>query len=654
MEQSIWRQLGTLQAQIVLRPKEKAQAKVQVKGIGERVFWSNCELPEGISEEVVALATNGKVLLDWERREFRLRPLGLGGGCCEAREGSGPRPKSLMELPPAIDHSVITPPEFLPIYETSTPSKPYSDLFSELLVDANYTSQFLHRNLTYLCSRTAFHPDRDHEAISFLRRVLYHTYFLNLKRPQQLTLKDSKSLSDLIKDYMVNVTDDIDRVGLNILIQGLDHLSRAPYIDDRMKTDLSTAYDIYRKGTTSSLIKLAIFDESFYKKSHFYSSTAVEINFYLVEKRLYADVMVMCVVLSLAIRDGDPFYMYLLHLIGDLFLSITTWNSAFSLLFEGNDEFRGLKGYLMNETNEPLSKECEKLYEKVMNSAVPELQELAVNTLKIKRKSPPLYLFYPFQGANAAIIADISVTPPVIRKVENEYFHSRSRIAFVGVSTAVITGVPINKGGRSSGCFELNLETLAMTKLPELLQARYWHTANCVNGLVIVAGGKIKKNEPATRSVEGWMQRKDAWSALDTLTHARDSHSSCVSSGVLYVFGGVADTDLATSIEKYQEGRWSVLPVKLPILVGLFAVGEIAEHTLLLAGGNNATRPLFCVSLDLETGIYSDLPELPEKSCFVSGMYRSVNHSLVVITQSFLLLKFEQGVWSSPGQFIES
>ena len=54
---------------------------------------------------------------------------------------------------------------------------------------------------------------------------------------------------------------------------------------------------------------------------------------------------------------------------------------------------------------------------------------------------------------------------------------------------------------------------------------------------------------------------------------------------------------------------------------------------------------------DIETGSYADLPDLPEKSMFISGMHRSFNQVFVVLTQTYNLLKFEQGHWTSIGQY---
>jgi hypothetical protein len=350
------------------------------------------------------------------------------------------------------------------------------------------------------------------------------------------------------------------------------------------------------------------------------------------------------------VRAADDFALYILDILGDLLVDIRVWSSAFTILLEGNDDFRGLRGYLMNEGNQVLSAACESIYVRFQSASSPDLQVLASSALAAKHKAPAQYLYCPCQGQKAAILADVSINPPSIRKAENEYFHSRSRVAFTGPMTAVITGVPIQNNTKSDHCFEVNLETLVLSQLPNLIQSRYWHTADCLHGMVIITGGKISKNEPATNSVEG-LSPRSTWTALEPMNHGRDSHSSCVSGQALYVLGGAISPELATSIEKYEEGLWKVLSLKLPFAVGLFAVGEIAPHTLLIAGGNSSSKELLCTSLDLESGVYQDLPDLPEKSRFTSGMYRCFNQELVVITEAYKILKFEQGEWTSLGQF---
>jgi hypothetical protein len=647
-EVRVWRQLGSLEAEAILRPGEKVQVRVHTKDFRERVFASAAALPEPLHPEAIALVSEGKWLLDWETREFRVRPLALGGGCCESRPTPAPAPQPLPAGPP-VPQPVLAP-EFLLIYESEVPAMPYKDLFRALLVDANYTLGFLQRNISFLCSRSTFQPERDNEAVSLLRKVLYRVYFSAIKSSQYMSLKECKDLSDLIQDFSSKVTNSTDRIGLTVLQQGLEAIAKMQYQDDRTKKGILQSYDIWNAGASTALIKLAIFQEEFYTQSYFHGILTTEVNFDMVLKRQYADSSPIYVLLSKAVRAADDFALYILDILGDLLVDIRVWSSAFTILLEGNDDFRGLRGYLMNEGNQVLSAACESIYVRFQSASSPDLQVLASSALAAKHKAPAQYLYCPCQGQKAAILADVSINPPSIRKAENEYFHSRSRVAFTGPMTAVITGVPIQNNTKSDHCFEVNLETLVLSQLPNLIQSRYWHTADCLHGMVIITGGKISKNEPATNSVEG-LSPRSTWTALEPMNHGRDSHSSCVSGQALYVLGGAISPELATSIEKYEEGLWKVLSLKLPFAVGLFAVGEIAPHTLLIAGGNSSSKELLCTSLDLESGVYQDLPDLPEKSRFTSGMYRCFNQELVVITEAYKILKFEQGEWTSLGQF---
>jgi len=646
----VWRQLGSLATEVLLRPGKKAQARVQAPGFGERLFWSSTVLPSALSPETVALVREGKVLLDWERSEFSVKALGLGGGCCKSVPV--PPPQSLPALlnPPPVDPQPVLAPEFLLIYETEAPSKPYRNLFRDLLTEENYTPGFLQRNISFLCSRSKSAPVRDHEAISLLRKVLYRTYFASIKSPKSMSLLDSKALSSLIQDFSSQVQDSVDRTGLKVLQQGLEAMAKMQYQEEKTKEEIAKAFEIWSSGSSPTFTKLAIFDENYYSQNYFHGSLATEVNIDMVLKGQYADLNLVYVLLSKAVRSANEFALYLLDLLGDLLLDATTWSPAFTVLFEGNEEFRGLRAYLMNESNQALSTACESLYIHLNSASLPELQTLVSAALKAKQKSPPQYLFCPCQGEKAAILADVSLNPPSLRKVANEYFHSRSRVTFAGPQTAVITGVPTEENSKSANCFEVDLETLVLSQLPTLIQARYWHTADYYNGMVIVTGGKITKNAPSTKSVEG-LSSKSAWTALDPLNYERDSHSSCVSGQALYVFAGVPNTELATSIEKFQAGSWTVLTIRLPFVVSLLAVGEIAPHTVLIAGGNNLTRERLCGSLDLETGSYADLPDLPEKSMFISGMHRSFDQVFVVLTQTYNLFKFEQSHWTSIGQY---
>lgn len=648
-EVRVWRQLGSLAAEVLLRPGERAQARVQALGFGERLFQSSTVLPSPLTSATVALVREGKVILDWESREFAVKSLGLGGGCCQARPLSPPEALPVLPNAPSIAPQPVLTPEFLLIYETEAPSKPYKDLFRALLTEENYTSGFLHRNINYLCSRSKFTPVRDHEAISLLRKVLYRTYFASV-RSKSVSLQDSKALSSLIQDFASKVPDSVDRTGLKVLQQGLEAMAKMKYLEEKTKADITQAYEVWSTESSPSFMKLAIFEEDYYSESYFHSCLAAEVNFDIVLKGKYADFSLVYVLLSKAVRANDEFAIYLLDILGDLLLEARTWSSAFSVLFEGNGEFLGLHAYLKSKSNPTLSTACELLYIRLSSASLPELQTLVSTALKAKQRSPPQYLFSPCQGQKAAILADVSTNPPEIRKVENEYFHSRSRVTFTGPQTAVITGVPTKESNKSAHCFEVNLETLALSQLPDLIQARYWHTADSYNGMVIVTGGKITKNEPSTKSVEG-LSPKSTWTALDSLNYGRDSHSSCVSGPALYVFAGVSNPDLASSIEKFQEGFWTVLTLKLPFAANLFAVGEIAPHIVLIAGGNNPSREQLCGSLDLETGTYENLPDLPEKSMFISGMYRSFNQVLVALTQTYSIFKFEQGHWASIGQY---
>ena len=217
-EVRVWRQLGSLEAEAVLRPGEKAQVRVCAKGFGERVFASSAALPEPLHPETIALVTAGKWLLDWETSEFRVRTLALGGS--ESSSGLPTMPADPSTAPPVVV------PEFLPIYETEVPSVPYKDLFRALLVDGNYTFEFLQRNISFLCSRSTFQPDRDNEAISLLRKVLYRVYFASIKSSQDMSLKEYKDLSDLIQDFSSKVTNSTNRIGLTVLQQGLEAIAK--------------------------------------------------------------------------------------------------------------------------------------------------------------------------------------------------------------------------------------------------------------------------------------------------------------------------------------------------------------------------------------------------------------------------------------------
>ena len=244
----------------------------------------------------------------------------------------------------------------------------------------------------------------------------------------------------------------------------------------------------------------------------------------------------------------------------------------------------------------------------------------------------------------------MDATAPKFRLVENQYFHSRSRVAFLSPRTVVLTGIPLSADAKSKTCVEIDLETMEITALPDLLRPRYWHTASFFQGKVIVTGGKTGKNQPSLESVEALDTKNSTWSSLKDMNFGRDSHSECVTDEGLYVFGGVADTEQATSIERYMNEKWTLLPVHLPIIVGLTAVGPLSSTEVVIAGGNSS-RETLCMSFNLQTGAASDLPELPHRSLFVSGMYKVIDRKLVVLTESRALLQLDLSV--EGGQWVE-
>lgn len=149
------------------------------------------------------------------------------------------------------------------------------------------------------------------------------------------------------------------------------------------------------------------------------------------------------------------------------------------------------------------------------------------------------------------------------------------------------------------------------------------------------------------------------WVAGVPMPTPRDSHSACQSKDCLYLFGGVTEAGKEGCIDKLTyDSHWVTLAVKMPYETTLASVGFIDAETVMVAGGSAKAHKKPSFTLNVSTGVVTDMPELPEKSLFVSGMYVVWSSRLTVLTDTKAVYQFEaspsESHWELLGKYVES
>jgi N-acetylneuraminic acid mutarotase len=142
------------------------------------------------------------------------------------------------------------------------------------------------------------------------------------------------------------------------------------------------------------------------------------------------------------------------------------------------------------------------------------------------------------------------------------------------------------------GCLDISITDRKITSKRAMTDARSHHSMVMFDGKLVCMGGYDEGRWLTLSSVESYDFKKNTWSQLSYLHHARKSHSSIVFKGFIYVFGGHDGQNYLNSVERYDwtTDTWTVMkPMSEPkALVGLQLTQE--ADGVIICGGFNGSK----------------------------------------------------------------
>mmetsp|Transcript_42495 Transcript_42495/g.40743 ORF Transcript_42495/g.40743 Transcript_42495/m.40743 type:complete len:662 (+) Transcript_42495:374-2359(+) len=172
-------------------------------------------------------------------------------------------------------------------------------------------------------------------------------------------------------------------------------------------------------------------------------------------------------------------------------------------------------------------------------------------------------------------------------------------------------GCFVSNGYPSSICFEMQTRSLTQpVKKKNMLMKRYAHVSLYLNGFLYCLGGFSHKdllNEvPATLgSCEKYSVLDNQWAYLATMNESRAFSSAvALENQFIYVFGGLHDLQVLSTIEKYDSvcDSWVSVYFKLPIPLAKHGAAVIDNHSVLICGGmssemDHPVHDVYCLDL---------------------------------------------------------
>ncbi|OMJ89416.1 hypothetical protein SteCoe_8414 [Stentor coeruleus] len=160
-------------------------------------------------------------------------------------------------------------------------------------------------------------------------------------------------------------------------------------------------------------------------------------------------------------------------------------------------------------------------------------------------------------------------------------FNWVGRLLSVGKALAIYTG----GDPASNSAYIINLELKSINSLSSMQQKRKWHAMTWIDGFPAVLGGY--DGEEFLNVVE--VYKNGNWERYPSLTSIKSSLSAISYYSKVYAIGGrfnVSPIKCLNSIEKYENGKWELLFVKISSNLtgpGLFASGIY----IIIFGGYN-------------------------------------------------------------------
>ena len=138
-----------------------------------------------------------------------------------------------------------------------------------------------------------------------------------------------------------------------------------------------------------------------------------------------------------------------------------------------------------------------------------------------------------------------------------------------------------------------NINKVAMLKT--MIMKRYGHSSVFINGVLFVIGGYEHIDRQQTsmlstlKTCEKYDTRKNKWEIIASLNHPRAFFGTIIYKTNLFVFGGVYNNQLLSSIEKYDTytNVWITYHIKLPEKLAKMGIVNYNKDIIIILGGVN-------------------------------------------------------------------
>jgi hypothetical protein len=157
---------------------------------------------------------------------------------------------------------------------------------------------------------------------------------------------------------------------------------------------------------------------------------------------------------------------------------------------------------------------------------------------------------------------------------QNKIFNDASRSISLPDKTIFICG-----GKKPRSCYSINTSTGKIKELDSLFEGREYHSVAYLNEMVLASGGMGYEE---LSSCEIYFKEK--WSVTGNMNYKRSLHSSIGLEKAFYVCGGMKQR----TIEKWENGKWTVINVQLPFNISRIGMVAATAYSFFVVGGEKA------------------------------------------------------------------
>lgn len=148
--------------------------------------------------------------------------------------------------------------------------------------------------------------------------------------------------------------------------------------------------------------------------------------------------------------------------------------------------------------------------------------------------------------------------------------------------------------------------------LPPMPVDRVQFSVAAGQGQIIVTGGFSIDTGKFSDTVWRFHPTRSLWTQMPAMPGRRAGHASAVIGNMLYVVGGVGAGAAQVYAYNLKQGRWSVLPTKMPIPASQIAITNYGHELVIVGGRDMNGRTIGAVQIyDTKANTWRKAPELP-------------------------------------------